>query len=254
MRGAQPAKSDKYMSNRIIPADAGSTTPGRPHRDSRGDHPRGCGEHKAPAAKLGHVRGSSPRMRGALSKTHAVTLNQGIIPADAGSTPLISIVVLSREDHPRGCGEHLHHKEAISLSPGSSPRMRGARFRSLEAAERSRIIPADAGSTYDPLSLTQSPRDHPRGCGEHVGQALADYSEVVSSPRMRGALAGESCGPVCARIIPADAGSTNFDRFIQMVIQDHPRGCGEHSPSRSRPSPSSWIIPADAGSTIGVIY
>ena len=50
-------------------------------------------------------------------------------------------------DHPRGCGEHPITESARRKNKGSSPRMRGARFKTKDAAEKSRIIPADAGST-----------------------------------------------------------------------------------------------------------
>ena len=50
------------------------------------DHPRGCGEH-AVAPIIGNIiRGSSPRMRGALSVINPYPPARGIIPADAGST------------------------------------------------------------------------------------------------------------------------------------------------------------------------
>ena len=70
-------------------------------------------------------------------------------------------------------------------------------------------------------------------------------------------------------IIPADAGSTNYDSFMYSDTEDHPRGCGEHATAQVRVSPE-WgssprmrgapvikpgghpyggIIPADAGST-----
>ena len=50
------------------------------------DHPRGCGEHTYNQGKTGQVRGSSPRMRGALGHLHKQTETVRIIPADAGST------------------------------------------------------------------------------------------------------------------------------------------------------------------------
>ena len=49
-----------------------------------------------------------------------------------------------------------------------------------------------------------------------------------SSPRMRGAQVGAILGPKQEGIIPADAGSTNQDEFVDVLWQDHPRGCGEH--------------------------
>ena len=50
--------------------------------------------------------------------------------------------------------------------------------------------------------------DHPRGCGEHNSLDSDYYDNVGSSPRMRGALNLWSVVALNARIIPADAGST----------------------------------------------
>ena len=49
-----------------------------------------------------------------------------------------------------------------------------------------------------------------------------------SSPRMRGAHGGKRDLVTIPRIIPADAGSTNFGVIGLDGVQDHPRGCGEH--------------------------
>ena len=90
-----------------------------------------------------------------------------------------------------------------------------------------------------------------------------------SSPRMRGARDLIQRYRASLRIIPADAGSTNYDAFMYSDTEDHPRGCGEHhslanktdiaqgSSPRMRGAPREWkgfmptagIIPADAGST-----
>ena len=90
-----------------------------------------------------------------------------------------------------------------------------------------------------------------------------------SSPRMRGAHELAFRLPDMGRIIPADAGSTRGGSCRVDECWDHPRGCGEHSPSigaimsRSGSSPRmrgarprspgansrGRIIPADAGST-----
>ena len=89
---------------------------------------------------------------------------------------------------------------------------------------------------------------------------------------MRGAPAGTRPGAGQAGIIPADAGSTLSPCFVDVVHEDHPRGCGEHNDTshpftaalgssprmrgaRERLQQGSsglGIIPADAGSTLGV--
>ena len=49
-----------------------------------------------------------------------------------------------------------------------------------------------------------------------------------SSPRMRGALHQAVKQWADDRIIPADAGSTDYVWRNDVLFQDHPRGCGEH--------------------------
>ena len=66
--------------------------------------------------------------------------------------------------------------------------MRGARIiLSIMPAVR-RIIPADAGSTFDCQPEFLGAWDHPRGCGEHKSAHEALKPDTGSSPRMRGAL------------------------------------------------------------------
>ena len=152
----------------IIPADAGSTIWGTADQMRREDHPRGCGEHaEAVAVALGK-RGSSPRMRGALTVTAGGQTRKGIIPADAGSTATASKPDFQIRDHPRGCGEHNSVQMMDRMYEGSSPRMRGARSCLIQSYKIARIIPADAGSTCSLTIPTAYVEDHPRGCGEHI--------------------------------------------------------------------------------------
>ena len=212
MRGALPSGHHVLGGSGIIPADAGSTPirPSRPWRER--DHPRGCGEHIFPYVNAISQRGSSPRMRGAPFLFAAQTLSMRIIPADAGSTPREVVIVGDIGDHPRGCGEHLRGSAPFSSICGSSPRMRGALDTRDFGRFRTRIIPADAGSTFLSMIGIAKSADHPRGCGEHLLAYLHSSRTWGSSPRMRGALVpGKQCGPI-PRIIPADAGSTRPSR------------------------------------------
>ena len=208
-------------------------------------------------------------MRGARARDRPLSRHERIIPADAGSTYGSTSIPLGSGDHPRGCGEHMHHMPGVDLQEGSSPRMRGALRTQRGRVKTQRIIPADAGSTmYRPL-MSPSSADHPRGCGEH---GFAYFPHILcygSSPRMRGAHQGTLAGQKCRGIIPADAGSTAPGIRRSPDPQDHPRGCGEHGrvyPSnmwdagssprmRGAPgladqlTPEQRIIPADAGST-----
>ena len=269
MRGAPAATKGNVRQSRIIPADAGSTLCRTCCRDCRRDHPRGCGEHDRQSDRFRVELGSSPRMRGARHSRVLVSLDGGIIPADAGSTAAMAMKAMNAKDHPRGCGEHSYVSCPKRYGEGSSPRMRGARKRTYRWARKGRIIPADAGSTTCLTVMHDLSWDHPRGCGEH--QQVIHLISVItgSSPRMRGALGiGLFVVGLCG-IIPADAGSTFSSHWMIKGTEDHPRGCGEHymliknirslmgSSPRMRGARLSadpglgWrgIIPADAGST-----
>ena len=131
--------------------------------------------------------GSSPRMRGAPHLYDETSNHSGIIPADAGSTPLLFCSSLITQDHPRGCGEHLRAYDVARVRPGSSPRMRGALLDGCQACALGGIIPADAGSTGRLQGKSLGSRDHPRGCGEHPTPIDRSWMSEGSSPRMRGA-------------------------------------------------------------------
>ena len=74
-----------------------------------------------------------------------------------------------------------------------------------------------------------SPKDHPRGCGEHEVGILFNGINEGSSPRMRGAPCRGRCRSCGHGIIPADAGSTVHPGRPDHSRGDHPRGRGEHS-------------------------
>ena len=152
----------------------------------------------------------------------------GIIPADAGSTLELDAWTEYIWDHPRGCGEHEPTDLADEELAGSSPRMRGAPEPGTDTTTQTRIIPADAGSTFDDTGTGKTKRDHPRGCGEHTRQAGGPHGMLGSSPRMRGAPGRCSLSLYLCRIIPADAGSTSVACLFCLRAEDHPRGCGEH--------------------------
>ena len=86
MRGAQDPRLGREWTDRIIPADAGSTLSHRVWLRCRADHPRGCGEHRSSCHLPVCSYGSSPRMRGAHRTGRHRPKAVGIIPADAGST------------------------------------------------------------------------------------------------------------------------------------------------------------------------
>ena len=154
-------------------------------------------------------------------------------------------------------------------SPGSSPRMRGARRMGARVSEDAGMIPAYAGSTPRTPGSGSVPRDHPRVCGEHYRSKLSTGTAMGSSPRMRGAPHKVTEEQRHVGIIPAYAGSTKHSCSANKQSVDHPRVCGEHdqlckkafgrtgsSPRmrgarrvRARRRVALGIIPAYAGST-----
>ena len=107
VRGAPCAYYVVAWSVGIIPACAGSTPPPRGLRTMSRDHPRMCGEHEQFGEFVGVYLGSSPHVRGALSRFERFYKIIGIIPACAGSTVCSATPRYYVRDHPRMCGEHL---------------------------------------------------------------------------------------------------------------------------------------------------
>ena len=208
MRGARVPRAACSSCARIIPADAGSTTPFIPLLIVLADHPRGCGEHLCRSGLWSCREGSSPRMRGAHDIQDDLSQMHRIIPADAGSTRRAKVQMMAGRDHPRGCGEHDHLRSPSFGLSGSSPRMRGALRTSSERGRPLGIIPADAGSTVRVYGHVRVCKDHPRGCGKHMGLPAERAVRRGSSPRMRGAPVSAMSINGRPRIIPADAGST----------------------------------------------
>ena len=106
MRGAHSETLVPVRARRIIRADAGSTSRPMPSSQTKGDHPRGCGEHFLTLMLASPAGGSSPRMRGAPFYIIKGAIMDRIIPADAGSTAAHVPAHHTWQDHPRGCGEH----------------------------------------------------------------------------------------------------------------------------------------------------
>ena len=152
----------------------------------------------------------------------------GIIPAYAGNTRPVLVMIHLVWDHPRVCGEHGHVFVYPVIYLGSSPRMRGTPVHRVEQISHGGIIPAYAGNTTCSACKIYSRRDHPRVCGEHNIGRIRGIRTPGSSPRMRGTRHG--CEPVVqvGGIIPAYAGNTLNRLTASISIRDHPRVCGEH--------------------------
>ena len=209
VRGAAHVAGIGGAERGIIPARAGSSAHMRGFHTDYGDHPRACGEQSRVAYPLSTIQGSSPRVRGAVITLLGMSLNNGIIPARAGSSFLVRCHYCSLRDHPRACGEQRPSRLPIMASSGSSPRVRGA----------------------GPLSSLALPPgwDHPRACGEQAFDGNLGYQPSGSSPRVRGAAWYGDVNDLPVGIIPARAGSRACTRTATRSSRDHPRACGEQS-------------------------
>ena len=143
------------------------------------------------------------------------------IPACAGNTNSLPLLILSALVHPRVCGEHFVNLFPNHFSAGSSPRVRGTQPPPLFPSIAYRFIPACAGNTNPHLYFRSASSVHPRVCGEHRKCHRVDAREFGSSPRVRGTPIICGCGYHCRWFIPACAGNTyylvrlaNLCRFI----------------------------------------
>ena len=157
----------------------------------------------------------------------------------------------------------------MSLTEGSSPRMRGKHITPEPVKRGTGLIPAHAGKTKAWALTKNASTAHPRACGENKTWHGVREPPTGSSPRMRGKLDrpvsfGVECG-----LIPAHAGKTCGCIGLVLLSRAHPRACGENvngikiaatavgsSPRmRGKPSPGrTWfkgtrLIPAHAGKT-----
>ena len=208
MRGAPQMARRAHRHEGIIPAHAGSTSCLMCPPTKCRDHPRACGEHFLSLVKQQTLKGSSPRMRGALPTRHLYASSYRIIPAHAGSTIPSPRNGPWPRDHPRACGEHITRAMTRRAIWGSSPRMRGALRGEVQPFYGAGIIPAHAGSTAHVGYRYRPVRDHPRACGEHRPSRGWTNSRTGSSPRMRGAPLTGAMQALPDGIIPAHAGST----------------------------------------------
>ena len=228
MRGTRARRDWGLRRRGIIPACAGNTMVWSIDASFTRDHPRVCGEHLIVAIGMAVGQGSSPRVRGTRGADRPRDQDAGIIPACAGNTAGARSCTAWRRDHPRVCGEHSRRTATVSVTLGSSPRVRGTLHGAGVAHERVGIIPACAGNTQPGRNLGRRRRDHPRVCGEHSAENMSANAQAGSSPRVRGTPRRETASLSLCGIIPACAGNTKTGSFEAPSSRDHPRVCGEH--------------------------
>ena len=130
--------------------------------------------------------GSSPRLRGTLTRRAGLVMRSRFIPAPAGnaagypeSNALIAV-------HPRACGERRCSQTQTMPCTGSSPRLRGTPGTTAGRQRDDRFIPAPAGNAPVSYKRWRAETVHPRACGERAGNRSRLGKSLGSSPRLRG--------------------------------------------------------------------
>ena len=126
-------------------------------------------------ARKHQVAGSSPRLRGTLSRTERRSCSRRFIPAFAGNATREIDAERELPVHPRVCGERSFQSASIHATAGSSPRLRGTRPGGGLQQQDVRFIPAFAGNARGtPRPRCPRPGSSPRLRGTHVGPHPAD--------------------------------------------------------------------------------
>ena len=166
-------------------------------------------------------------MRGILVHSHALPRELRFIPAHAGNSCITAMGGVVQPVHPRACGEFEELQEAVLISNGSSPRMRGIlRLRRVRHGS-GRFIPAHAGNSRGRPAAGGRGTVHPRACGEFCSRIKRSISSCGSSPRMRGILSQHAHRHGRFRFIPAHAGNSRPAISRKEPVTVHPRACGE---------------------------
>ena len=149
------------------------------------------------------------------------------IPAPAGNGFKLSGLRTPDAVHPRACGERFTRALNISISAGSSPRLRGTDPQGSIQRHAGRFIPAPAGNgnanppDYNIFTV------HPRACGERLRNDYWCKGLSGSSPRLRGTVPAKDDHSCVPRFIPAPAGNGYVAGREGVCPAVHPRACGE---------------------------
>ena len=226
VRGQRRPADGRRRHERIIPARAGPTESPSKHQMALSDHPRSCGANMGGNPEAEAQFGSSPLVRGQRRRTRCHRLRRRIIPARAGPTPVVRVRGWFQPDHPRSCGANGVRGSPRPASGGSSPLVRGQRWRHQYRSVHERIIPARAGPTSWLRWSRRVKPDHPRSCGANAHGLAPFVSRSGSSPLVRGQRSGMRLNRLTRRIIPARAGPTSDEDLSFELAADHPRSCG----------------------------
>ena len=169
-------------------------------------------------------------MRGKVFSQHRKYNSNRITPAYAGKSAVVELLLITRQDHPRLCGEKPFSQDIFPPVPGSPPPMRGKVCSAFAISASDRITPAYAGKSVRTCAVPSVVQDHPRLCGEK-------YIPCDQSANRH-------------RITPAYAGKSYRQSGRQRDTRDHPRLCGEKRIHLSHFRVMYGITPAYAGKSL----
>ena len=147
-------------------------------------------------------------MRGKVNALLQSVVTFGITPAYAGKSKRFNVMLGTRRDHPRLCGEKISRNCYNTCTKGSPPPMRGKAPSKAKEAASGRITPAYAGKSLLMLMVYATVKDHPRLCGEKTAPLPEICRQPGSPPPMRGKDDLRLLYSSCPRITPAYAGKS----------------------------------------------
>ena len=165
-----------------------------------------CGEKAGLAPVTARARGSPPRVRGKGNDRKPGRRAAGITPACAGKSKLPLLDYSPAWDHPRVCGEKVVLSIFLVPLMGSPPRVRGKERQQPRKHRVTRITPACAGKSLGCAQGLTRAQDHPRVCGEKLGDVYGVLYLRGSPPRVRGKACFLTSIRLLPRITPACAG------------------------------------------------
>ena len=148
--------------------------------------PRVCGEYCIPSKSENSTPGSTPRMRGIFCADLFHGIKDRFNPAYAGNMTSYSENGVSRQVHPRVCGEYYPFYVGAAVHPGSTPRMRGICTILDSTSNSIRFNPARAGNIWTNYVQQQRLQVQPRPCGEYLQTRQVKTGCVGSTPPVRG--------------------------------------------------------------------
>ena len=186
-RGTPRMRIALNVRSRLIPARAGNTRPTVENVTPWTAHPRSRGEHDVDAMHHCIHLGSSPLARGTLDGAHRWDQAKRLIPARAGNTALIPLIIwVVSGSSPLARGT-LRRTASAHRRVLAHPRSRGEHKKDTRPlAVFVWLIPARAGNTQAGRSTKSESRAHPRSRGEHTRAGVLPFLVFGSSPLARG--------------------------------------------------------------------